>query len=33
MPALTGVSLIAAGVVLAQVLRGWLGKKKLRRME
>lgn len=33
MPALTGVSLIAAGVVLAQLVRGWLEKKKLRRME
>lgn len=30
MPAITGVSLIAVGVVLTQVVRGWLAKRKLR---
>lgn len=28
MPALTGISLIAVGVVLTQLVRGWLGKRK-----
>lgn len=30
MPAITGVSLIAVGVVLTQAARGWLAKRKLR---
>lgn len=28
MPALTGVSLVAAGIVLTQLVRGWLAKRK-----
>lgn len=32
MPTLTGVSLIVVGVVLAQVLRGWLEKVKARKL-
>ena len=27
-PALTGISLIAVGVILTQVIRGWLAKRK-----
>ncbi len=30
MPAITGVSLIVVGVVLTQLVRGWLAKRKLR---
>ncbi|MEY3895535.1 MAG: hypothetical protein RLZZ214_1054 [Verrucomicrobiota bacterium] len=30
MPAITGVCMIAVGVVLTQLVRGWLAKKKLR---